>query len=316
MGRFHIDSFQIYDDGMGAAVNLRNVSQASHNVGLTVSSPSTGGPYDRTAFITAQNSEFNLTALALEQILDLVSIHTGLCVSNTSNSGLKLFGQGHDACGTNGRVSGSNNMAITVGDGHLLVTGIECANGGDATATLRAIALSDGGAAPLASVYNAALPSSGLIEDEVFTLGPTQVESIALGNDTVQSVSLDTGIEVRVLQAASSIYPSAIVIVKVMPMIRIVTDNPSLLASGSIPILGLPCTHANSFISFVKRDPFGGLEALNASEHIKITFAGLAYINQHLDASGADLGTCEIMVKCTQPSGSVPLVVTTDTALA
>lgn len=314
MTRFSIDSFQIFDDGMGSAVSLRNVNQASHTLGLNVTSPSSGNTYEDVAFITSQNTEFNLQALALEQLLDLISIHTGLCVSNTTNSGLKLFGQGHDPCGTNGRVSGSNNMMVTIGDAHLLITGIEATNGADAVATVRAIALSDGGAVPMACVFNAALPSSPVL-DEVFTLGPTQVGNVALANDTVRSWSLDTGIEIQVLQDAGSIYPSVIVITKVMPTIRIVTDNPALLV-GSVPILGLACTNANSFLSLVKRDPGGGLEALSGSEHIKITFNGFATINQHFDASGAGTGTCEVVVKCLQPSGGVPLVVTTDTNLA
>ncbi len=312
--RFSTDSFQINNDGMDAPVSLKNIGSASHNLGLNVVSPESGNIYDEVSFVTAMAPEFSLSTIALEQILSLASIHTGLCISNTAKTGMHLFGQGHDPCGTNGRVTGANNMQVSIGDGHLLVTGIEASAGSDAVATLRAIALSDGGAAPIAAVYNATLPST-VINNEAFTLGPSKVGGIDLGNDTVRSTNLQSNIEVQVLTDVGSIYPGSVLILKSRPEIRIVTDNPALLASGSIPTAGKACVHGDSFISYIKRKPNSSFEALTSEEHIKITFTGHATINQHFDASGSAVGTCEIVVRCIQPSGSTPLVVATNAKL-
>lgn len=314
MSRFFADSFKIHPASLASALTLRNVSGVGHDLGIQMSSPESGAYFNEVRFVSQQQPQINLTALALESLLNTVSLLDGLCIEDdTGKPGLQLFGQQHAACTAGGRTTGSTHMQVTAAKGHLLVTQLQGNAGADATATLRAICLSeDGAASPTAVVYNAALPST-LIVDEVFTVGKVMFNGTLIPADAVQSVSIDTGINVQIVQAAASIFPTAVVRAKADPTITIELDDASYLDAAKVPYSGLKCLTSNCWVSFAKREPYGGVKNLTDAEHIKIQFGGYAHITQHAQGSGASPLTTQITINGDRISGNNPLVVTTQT---
>ena len=314
MTRFSIDSVKIEDDG-DTAVTMRLLNSFRHTTGIQTTGPDTGNPYVEQKYVTTRAEEFAFESTALETLLDTISLLTGKCVvDGATEVGLEFYGQAHDPCGTNGRTTGSTNLKKLCEHSHLLITNLQASVGQDATASVRAICLSDDGSnAPTSTVYNAALPSSP-ITDEVFTLYPPTIAGTTLAAGSVQSVSLDTGIDVRVIQAAGSIYPTEVLILKSMPTIRIVTEDISTI-EAAIGLSGTSCALANSNLYFQKRQTDGGLIAVGSSEHVKITYEGFAYINENFNASGHNVGTMEVVIECTEPTSGTCLTVTTDSAI-
>lgn len=312
MTRFSVDSFKIEDDGESATL-LRNVNSMAHNLGIQTSGPDTGNTYNEVRYIVGQAPEFALECLALESLLDSISILTGKCVvDGATEVGLELYGQAHDPCGTAGRLAGSTNMKVLCEHSHLLITQIQGSAGQDAIASVRAICLTDGTNAPTSTVFNSALPASP-ISDEAFTIAQARIAGTTLATDAIKSVSIDTGIDVQPLTAADSIWPGSVLILKSTPTLRIVTDDISTV-QALVSDSGVACTLANSFVSFARRQADAGLYALTATEHIKITFNGFATLNENYNASGRAVGTMEVVIECTE-GASVPLVVATNVAI-
>ena len=316
MGRFSTDTLVLHTIAMGATpLVLRGIGSASHGLGIQTIGPDSGNPYDETKFIGQQQPTMDFSAVALESLLGELSLLTGLCVlSDGSHPGVEMYGQGHDPCGTSGRTAGSTNMKVTAALGHALITQVGGGRNEDATAALQVMALSDGATEPTAAVYNAALPASPVV-DEAFIVGAPTVAGQALSADSVQSVTVETGIQIEQISAIDEIWPTAVDIIKVRPIIRITLDDPTILDAAKIKYQGVAATHANTFVTFVKRDPFGGLKSKALTEHIKITAAGIAYVDTHYNASGSGTGTVDIVIECIETGGAVPLVVTTGVAI-
>ncbi len=313
MARVSFDSFKIEDDGE-SAVLIRVVNSAVHNLGIQSIGPDSGNPYNEKRYIGQQNETFELTSTAIESLIDTISLLTGKCVvDGTTEVGLELFGQSHDPCGTGGRTAGSTHMKILAEHSHLLITGIQGNAGEDAIATVRAILLTDGTNPPSSAVFNVALPSSPII-DEAFTIGRPQVASTLFARDAVKSVALDTGLDLEVVTDVASIFPSVVIVRKVVPTLRIVVDDISvadtLLGEGMVA-----CTLANSFFTYAKRLANGGIHPAASTVHIKVTFEGSAYLNDKFNASGRNVGTSEIVVEMTEPASGVPLTPTTGVAI-
>lgn len=322
MTRFSNDSLQFHGvlngSGMSAAVTLRCIGQLTHSENLTVIGPDTGAAYRETRFVGERKPEITGTVMALEQILATLSLlGTNCMTADGSHPGVRAFMQSHSPCAANARTAGSNHRRLTFAKSHVLVTQIGGARGQSASANIRIIGLStDGEADPEAFVNNADLPST-FVDDEEFVIGAPMVNGITIAADHVISWSLDTGIGITVITAAGSIYPTAVDITKVAPVIRIQHDDPTLLdASGGLPADGIECAHADTELTLIRRTPFGGLYPLDEPEHIKLTAAGYAYHSRAYDASGSAVGTGEITIECTEGVGGVPLTAAVNQALA
>ncbi len=316
--RIFPDTLSLHGVGMVSALNIRTVQSLGHELGIQTTGPNSGNLQSEVRFLQQQSPELPVTTTALKSILDQISLLSGFCVTHDgTHDGLKIFGQGHDACGTLGRVAAGNHMQVLAKKAHTLITGIQGNAGGDASLTLRNICLvpDDASQAPTAVVYNATLPASPII-DEVYTIGIPNVAGFAFAPDSVQSVSLSTNIEVETLIDVADIYPGDVVIAKARPEIRIVTDDPTALQASNIPYGGSVCEHADTWIDFAARNPYGGIKPKDSgTNHIRITAHGFAYVNSHFSASGGK-GTAEVVIECTEKPGvSNALVVNTSTNL-
>lgn len=320
MTRFSNDSLQLHGVlngvAMSAAVTLRSLGQLAHNLGITTIGPDSGAPYNETRFVGERKPEITGTVVALETLLDTISLLGTNCMgSDGTHPGVRAFLQSHNPCAANARTAGSNHRQITVAKSQVLVTGLGGSRGQSATANVRVIELSsDGSASPEAIVNNAALPTS-FVADEEFVIGAPLIAGTQLAADHVASWQIDTGIAITVVTAAGSIYPTVVYITKVAPRITITHDDPTLLDDAKIPANGVACTHANTLFPLHKRSPLGGLYLPTETEHIEITAAGFAYHTRHYDAAGSAVGTGEIVIECIEGTGGVPLTATTGVAL-
>lgn len=317
MGRFAIDTISVFSSADSAATTLRAVGSASHSLRRQTTGPNSSNTYDEARYTLDLDDEVSLGGvLAIKTLLSLVSPLIGKCVvEDTGKFGLRLFGQSLDRCGTKGRGASGTHAQVTAAKGHMLVTDFGGSKNQLATANVRIVNLSaDGTAAPTTTVYNASLPGT-FTYDEAFKIGPVQLGGVALTADEITSVQVSTGINVEVIKDPASGYATNLLILKAQPTIRIGVEGSDVLASGIIPYAGKACTHANSYMSLVQLDSAGTIKALDGSHHIKGTFAGRAYIEDHLNGGGAAAAGATIVVETTEASGTAPLVITTDTNL-
>lgn len=325
MSRFAIDTFCIYNDG-GTEVKLRALPSASHRLSQRTIAADTGYTYDEARFTLDSDDEFNAQCLALESLIDNISLLTGLCVVQDATFpslpeyGLRLHGQSLSRCGTAGRGASGTHAQITAAKSHIFITQISASPNNPATATVRAINLSaDGADDPSAVVYNASLPSSPTV-NEAFKLGPISVGGNALTANEITSLTIDTGINFEVVRDQVTGYATDLILRKAQPVVRIGIDSGNVLAeatpsTGFIPHGGLACTHANTTIGLIAMNAAGATSALTASEHIEITCAGRAFIEDNLSGGGEATAGSTIRIETIESSG-VPLIPTTDTNLA
>ena len=317
MSRFSTDGLvidSVTDSGMSAALKLRGVGSASHNLGIQTIGPDSGNPYDEAKFIGAQQVTMPFTITAISTLLGEVALLSGLCVKTGTDPGAILYGQTHDPCGTAGRASGSVNMSVTADKAHVFIQSISGSRGSSATVNLLIVALSEAGLAPTAVAYNAALPTLTVLDEE-FSIAHVDVAGQVLDPSSIQSWTIDTGIEFTQLSAVDEIWATDVDITKIRPRVTIQTDDPSILDSGKIEYTGTACTHANTELWLRERTPSGGLTPKATTNHIKFTAAGIAYVNQHYDASGSATGNTEIAIETITSGGSAPVVATTGLAI-
>lgn len=321
MTRHSNDSFQMHGvlngSGMSDAVTLRCLGNLVHDLGINTIGPDSGATYRETRFIGEQRPEIRCSVMAIESLLETVSILGTNCFTDDgSHPGVKAFLQSHSACAANARTSGSNHRQILAAHGHLIVTQLGGQRGQSSTAQIRFIELSDDGINPPDTiVQNAALPGT-YVADEEFVIRAPQVASFQLDQDACINWQLDTGIEATVIVPAGSIYPTVVDITKVAPKLTITHDDPTFLSASKVPYGGVECTHANTIVYLQRRSEFGGLIAAASLEHIKFTMAGYAYFTTHYDASGSATGTGQIVIEGIEGVGNVPLTVTCDSAIS
>lgn len=302
---------------MSAAVTFRCVGNLTHDLGISTGGPESGHPYNETKFIMEAKPTIRTSVMALGSLFDTLSVlGTNCMTADGSHPGVRAFLQSHNPCAANARTSGSNHRRITTASAQVIITQFGGSRGQSASASITSHGLStDGATNPDAIVQNAALPGT-FIDDEEFVIRAPLIASDQLAQDSVISWQVDTGININVITAAGSIYPTVVDITKIAPRWTITHDDPTFLASDKVTQSGVECTLANTYAFLQKRTPFGGLVDVATTSHIKVAMAGFAYFTTHYDASGSATGTGEIVIESTEGSGGVPMTVTTGVAIS
>lgn len=318
MTRFAIDTMQLNAVGMGAAINFRGIGSGSHSLRRGTAGPNSGNTYDEFRFITDVDDEFSFSGvLALKSLLANVSPLTGKCVTDDgTHPGVTLFGQSLDRCGTKGRGAAGTHVSVVAQHAHMLVTEFGGSKNQLATATVRVINLLDTGQTrPTVTTYGATLPST-VLADEAFMIGAATVAGLAIPEDQIVSVQIDTGMTVQAVKNLAGYAIDALVL-KVAPTIRITVEDSSVLADAKINYEGVACTHANTSFGFMALDPAtGGIKSLAGAHHVKVTANGRAYLEEHLSGGGPAAAGSTIVIETTETSAGVaPLVVTTGVTL-
>lgn len=321
--RYSNDSFQlhgIFNGGtpMAAAKTFRCLTDIDHDLGIKTVGPDSGATYDETKFIGEARPEIKTSLAALETLLGIVSLAGQNCLTaDGSHPGAKAFMQSHNPCAANARTAGSNHQQVTVAKGHLLITEIGANKGDTLYAKVRLIELStDGEADPDAIVYNVALPSSPIVDEEFIIGGTNTIAGISIADDNILGWSFVPGVGANVIMPASSLFGTVIDITKVRGTFKLRHDDGSLCDAAKIPRGGIAATHANTKFWAQKRNPMGGLYTKASTQHLKFTMAGFAYHSKRYAASGAGVGNGEITIEGIEGVGGVEFTATPLQAIA
>lgn len=313
------DSFQLHGIvngvAMGSALTLRCLTDINHELGISHVGPNSGAPYREKLFPGERRPELTTAVAAIKSLLDQVSMLGTNCItSDGTHPGVLAFMQSHNSCAANARTAGSGHQRLTVAKAHLLVTGLGGQKGQTVHANVRVINLSaDGNTGPDTVVYNAALPSQ-FVSDEEFVIGPVTVGNFTLDPNHVLGWQYEAGIQANVIMPAGGIYATYVDIEKVLPKLTITHTDASLMDAAKIPEAGLDCTHANTYF-YLKRRNGDGLDLNATTVHVKGTIAGRAYHSKRYSASGSGVATGEVTVESIEGVGGVPATFTTGVAI-
>lgn len=320
MTRYSNDSFQLHaivnGVNMSGAVTLRCLRDLAHNLNIATVGPDTGNQYDEVRFQQQSAPELLASVAALQSLLDEVSLGGVNCITaDGTRPGVRAFMQSHNACSPNGRDAGSAHQRVTIAIAQLMITQIGGQKQQTAYASVRVIEKSsDGDEDPDVIVYNAALPSP-VIDDEEFVIDSPAVGGYSLADEHVLGWNINTGITATVIVPGGGFYPVTVDITKTRPIATIQHDDASLCDALKIPKGGLECALADTLFPLRRRDPFGGLVARDQAQHILIGMAGYAYHSRRYEANGSAVATGEITIEGIEGAGGVALSVQTNTAI-
>lgn len=210
------------------------------------------------------------------------------------------------------RSAGATHRKYTMKEGIVLPRMISATHGGDATINYDTILSWDGTNDPIAETDSVALPES-ITDAERFTLYTSTLEDIELSQ--LRGIDISFGIMAQSDGSESEIWDRHAHIATVAPVITFRGVNVAWLADTAIPLLGLAVTHANTSIYLRKRALGGTFEEDATAEHIKITAAGMATVQNAFDATGNALGTCDVVLTTYNDNTNDPLVIDTTSAI-
>jgi len=235
----------------------------------------------------------------------------GLTGVDLSSSNLKLYAAKLADGAT--LTAGANHRKHTLAKGLLHLGRLACDHRGDATIDLAAIATSsDGTSDPIAVADSQSLPE-GLSDGERFTLGPVTLESIAIPQ--LRSVELDFGVRAAAEGADSNLYNTHCSIAEIQPVLTLRGIDLEWLKATNIPLKGLDVTHTNTTVYFRKRDDGGTFVADGTAQHIKLTMAGLATIQDVFDGSGNKAAECSLVLPLKYDGTNSPVVINAASAI-
>lgn len=307
----NIHQVKLHQSG-GSAIHLAGMTRSAIRTGAQVrAEPTSGNPYAEFVSLVAASPGFDVSTKHLTSWLAQTGT-IGLAVLGGSNPGLVAYTQNNTDGGT--RTGSTTHNSHTMAKGLLLPMRLACEHQGDAQLDLSAIAVSasTGDTNPLVKAEAVALPTAQT--DAVrFSLGPLQLGSYDLSGHC-RSIEVNFGIQADALSACSDVYPTMSRIGSILPTITFRGINPDWYKeSGGVPAKGLICTHANSYFYFRRRAAGGTYSS--GSDHLKLTFAGMAVVDGGFDGSGNAVGEVSLTVSCVYDGSNVPLIFTADQAL-
>lgn len=297
------------DAESGTPVTLAAVVSLSPSLEAEVKAErTTGEQYARHIAVNGIKPRAGIETYALQDWLDEIGL-TGKAIASDSQDGLELYLQKFDA--ESGPAS-SGHRSLTVKQGLIVPTRLTCRHGEDARLQYQIFIVYDGTNDPFVISDSASLPS--VTDNERFTLGAVSLG----GNDIAQitELEIDFGIDARTLGTDSDIYDTRAEIRAIEPKISLKTTEVSAFGSSKVPLAGLVCTHANSEIYLRKRAQTAShFVADGTAEHVKITFDGIATINDAGSQSGDDQAETGIDIMTRYDGSNTPLVFDTSSAI-
>lgn len=180
---------------------------------------------------------------------------------------------------------------ITINEGILIPRTLSASQGGVARFSCEAHATYDGTNDPLVLLASQTLPTVTPGVAELFTLGPVQLNGVAVNG--VVDVSIDFGIELIVEGSDGEVWPRFVGIMRRQPIISFTTPDAGLLST--LGITG-DAQGATDSVVYLRKIAEGGTRELDATaEHIKISVdEGMVYVE---DASASHGG--RYALRCT-----------------
>ena len=252
----------------------------------------------------------SFSSFAIATLLDTIGV-SGLCVTAATNAGIVGYLQRHKACGT---PDSSGHRSFQIKSGIVVPKSISIDNRGDARMQVECIVAKTTSAAAVITDDSASLPTVAIASAR-WTLGPIKINNVALSDYT--SVEIDFGNSIEAMGTASDVYDSRVSVRTHAPTVRIKGIDPTWFASSPIPISGAAVAASTDYIYLRKRTQDGSHFVADATaEHILITPAGLAGVNQGFSGEAQRVGETELLLTLAiDSSGNNPLVIDTTSAL-
>lgn len=269
-----------------------------------------GALYPTHTSIVAQNPVADFSSYALQDCLDQVGV-AGLSIADLAN-GLNLYAYKHADGG--GRMTGSNHRKFNILKGLVVPTRITCDHRGDAMISYNILPTWDGANDPVVESDASAVPSAPS-DDERFTIGGASIGGVTI--DEIRSFELDFGMNAKTEGADSHLHDTHASIVEVIAMLTLRGINLEWLKSTNIPRAGKAATHANTTLYLRKRlQTSAGFVSNATSEHIKMTMAGLAWIEDAFTGGQDNPAECSLRLVAKFDGTNLPVVFTTASAIS
>lgn len=298
----------LYAVKVGATTHLGGITRRSGRTGSDVrQTPTNGDVYSRFQALYSVKPMFEFSSLNVAAALDLCGL-TGTRI--TSGATLRMYCQKQQQGGS--RASGSVHRLIEVNEGLLIPRRITCEHQGDAQIDYDVLAIYDGANDPVTVSDSAALGTNPG-DAERFTIGEVTLAwsggSMALSE--IKRLEIDFGVQAETVGADSEIYDTNVRIMEINPRITFTGIDIEWFKSANIPIGGRSVIHSGTEIVFRKRALGGTFVSALSNEHIGMTAAGLATVEQMFDASGNALDEASLSLPLRFDGTNAPLVIDT-----
>jgi len=272
--------------------------------------PTSGEPEPRTAGVRRHTPGGSIATKSVAAGIAAVAATSPYSIAiEDIAAGLKLYAQALASGGA--RRGALSHRLYTITEGVLGLQGISVADGGDAELMMELLAVYDGSNDPVQITDNQSLPS-GVTDSERFALGPITLGDVTI--DQALGVDVNFGLTLRALFADGETLPRFSFVQSVVSSMTIRGINLAWLGDSAIPFEGKVLTHANSTVYLRKRAETGFV-ADGTEEHISMTVAGVAAIQDGMDAAGLEPGTCNIEARAIGSDSNDPLVIDTTAAI-
>lgn len=296
----------VFSNGLSADVQINQLKDVQISPNLSRYFEYGSGQVDPTfAVVDSEEPLITFSSTAVKRVLTAVNMTTGRAI--TSSDTCTLYFQKMVNGGTR---TGTGSLTVTVSVGIACVSKISAANGSPAMIEVMVYAASsDGETSPLA--YGTGSAPALADTDQLFTIGP------ALLNDTafegVESVEIDTKINIRRNRADGSPYPTFLYIQRRgseqdAPSIRLSTRHMGEL-NGSSVLDGTTTAidgGASSFVSFRAFKSGSTRWALASTEHITVDINGGLISVESAGSRDGDEGMLDINITSTKVGSTDP----------
>jgi len=304
-----MDLHALYGVEFNATV-VGGISQYSLNLGTeVVGEARSGEPYPRNMTVVGQKPTASFTSL-------MVAAALGQCGSLGSSiadlaAGLMFYCYKYADGGA--RASGSAHRKLTMTEGLIYPTTLTAAHGSLAEIAYNVMPKYDGSNDPVAITDSSAVPTAST-DAERFALGGVTVGGKTV--DQITNLSIDFGVEAEAYGVQGAVWPTIAVIKSIKPVITITTNDIADWAAAAIPTAGLACTQANT-IMYLRKYAAGGIGFLSdvTAEHIKLQAAGVATIDQAVNAQGSDPNETTIRIDVKYDGSNAPILVNAASAI-
>jgi hypothetical protein len=307
--RHSLYGVRVYTDAMGGAVLLGGITQQAVATGTEVQNePTSGEVFSRFLSMTSQKPSAAFSTLGIAAALDVIGL-SGLAITAATNAGLELFAYKHAAGST--RAGNSSHRKYNLKKGIIIPQRLTCEHQGNAVLSYLALAIYDGTNDPVVLSESVTLPT-GITDAQRFALGPVTIGGIALAGKL--GLEIDFGVKAEAISSDGEIWDTLVTIVNTVPKITLRGIDIAWWHASGIPLAGKAATHANTAMYLRKRAVAGKFVADATSEHISLTAAGLAFVEDQ-SASGAAAKTTSISAPLYYDGTNDPLVIDTTAAI-
>jgi hypothetical protein len=288
---------------------IGGINRTSASLNLDVrQEPTSGDVYSRFQSIYSIKPMASFATRNLVTALDNVGL-SGEQI--TSGNTLLLYGQQQLEGGS--RTTGANHRIYTINEGLIVPRRLTCEHQGDAELMYEVLTTYDGTNNPI-TVADSQNLGTHPGDTERFTIGEvvlTDVDANAFTFDHIRKVEIDFGIQAETIGSDSDIYDTFARIVEIQPSVTITGINLHWFGSSLLTILGENIRHSGTNIVFQKRAAGATFVAGATQEHVGFTCAGLAHMDQILEAQGNGLHEVVLKIPLRYDGTNAPLVVDT-----